>query len=73
MSTDVIYPNVSVLLGLLLEVVLAVHGSLTFEQRQIEGQSWWQNWPIVYALKLCFWVEDFKTNSLGSRPAIMKM
>ena len=26
MSTDVIYPNVSVLPGLLLEVVLAVHG-----------------------------------------------
>ena len=113
MSTDVIYPNVSVLPGLLLEVVLAVHGvvdhqttwakirqvgyqikglsmniivlqssclwvrkgwkkpnlqkstvgyhfgaswkavmtqSLTFEQRQIEGRSWWQNWPIVCAL-----------------------
>ena len=113
MLTDVIYPNVSVLPGLLLEVVLAVHGvvdhqttwakirqvgyqikglsmniivlqssclwvregwkkpnlqkstvgyhfgaswkavmtqSLTFEQRQIEGRSWWQNWPIVCAL-----------------------
>ena len=24
--------------------------SLTFEQRQIKGQSWWQNWPIVCAL-----------------------
>merc|ERR1712016_380223 len=110
--SDMMYPNVSVLPGLLLQVVLAVHGvvdhqttlakirqvgyqikglsmnfivfqfsclwaekepnfqnpplatfyhfgaswkavitrSLTFEQRQIEGQSWWQNWPIVCAL-----------------------
>ena len=24
--------------------------SLTFEQRQIEGRSWWQNWPILCAL-----------------------
>ena len=114
-STDVIYPNVSVLPGLLLKDVLAMHGvvdhqttlaeirqvgyqikeismnfivlqfsclwvrwgrkepnlqnpplatfyhfgaswkavitrPLTFEQRQIEGQSWWQNWPILCAL-----------------------
>ena len=47
--------------------------SLTFEQRQIEGQSWWQNWPIVCALKLCCWVEDLKMNSLGSRLVNMKM
>ena len=47
--------------------------SLTFEQRQIEGQPWWQNWPILYALQLCCWVEDLKMNSLGSTPANMKM
>ena len=47
--------------------------SLTFEQRQIEGWSWWQNWPISCALQLCCWVGDLKTNSLGSRPASMKM
>ena len=46
--------------------------SLTFEQRQIEGQSWWQNWPIVCALKLCCWVEDLKMNGLGCRLANMK-
>ena len=32
--------------------------SLTFEPRQIEGRSWWQNWPILFALQLCCWVED---------------
>ena len=47
--------------------------SLTFEQRQIEGWSWWQNWPISCAFQLCCWVGDLKTNSLGSRPASMKM
>ena len=47
--------------------------SLTFEQRQIEGQPWWQNWSILYVLQLCCWVEDLKTNSLGSRQAYMKM
>ena len=46
--------------------------SLTFEPRQIEGRTWWQNWPILFALQLCCWVEDLKTNSLGSRPAIWK-
>ena len=47
--------------------------SLTFEPRQIEGRSWWQNWPILFALQLCCWIEDLKTNSLGSRLAIMEM
>ena len=47
--------------------------SLTFEPRQIEGWSWWQNWPISCAFQLCCWVGDLKTNSLGSRPASMKM
>ena len=47
--------------------------SLTFEQRQIEGRSWWQNWPFLCALQLCCWAEDLKTHSLGSTPAIMKM
>ena len=47
--------------------------SLTFEPRQIEGRTWWQNWPILFALQLCCWVEDWKTNSLGSRLAIMEM
>ena len=47
--------------------------SLTFEPRQIEGWSWWQNWPISCALQLCCWVEDINSNSLGSRPASMKM
>ena len=47
--------------------------SLTFEQRQIEGRPWWQNWPILYALQLCCWVEDLKMNSVGSTPANMKM
>ena len=47
--------------------------SVTLEQRQIEGWSWWQNWPILCALQLCCWVEDLNSNSLGSRPASMKM
>ena len=47
--------------------------SLTFDQRQIEGRPWWQNWPILCALQLCCWVEDLKTNILGSRPVFMKM
>ena len=47
--------------------------SVTLEQRQIEGWSWWQNWPILCALQLCCWVEDLISNSLGSRPAFMKM
>ena len=47
--------------------------SLTFEPRQIEGWAWWQNWPISCALQLCCWVEDLKTNILGSRPVFMKM
>ena len=46
---------------------------LTFEQRQIGVWSFWQNWSILFVLQLCCWVEDLKTNSLGSRPAIMKM
>ena len=115
MSTDMIYPNVSLLPGLLLDVFLAVHDvidhqttratirqveyqikglsmniivlqssclwvrlgwkepnlkkpltatfghfgaswkavitqSLTFEQKQIEGRSWWKNLPFVCAL-----------------------
>ena len=47
--------------------------SLYCEQREIEGRSGWQNWPLLCALQLCCWIEDLKTNSLGSRPAIMKM
>ena len=47
--------------------------SLTFEQRQIEGWSWWQNWPILCPLQLCCWVEDLNSNSLGSRPASTKI
>ena len=47
--------------------------SLTFDQIQIEGQPWWQNGPILCALQLCCWVEDLKTNILGSRPVFMKM
>ena len=39
--------------------------SVTLEQRQIEGWSWWQNWPILCALQLCCWVEDLKTNISG--------
>ena len=46
--------------------------SLTFEQRQIECQSLWQNWPILCALLLCFCGKHLNTNSLGSRPAITK-
>ena len=49
-----------------------IRRSLIFEQRQIEDQSWRQNWPIVCALKLCCWVEDLKMNSLGCRLANMK-
>ena len=45
----------------------------SLEQRQIEGWSWWQNWPILCALQLCCWVEDLNSNGLGSRPASMKM
>ena len=45
--------------------------SLTFEQRQIDHQSWWQNWPILYAFQLCCWVEDLKTCILGSRTVSM--
>ena len=44
-----------------------------FEQREIEDWSWRQKWPFLCALQLCCWSEDLKTNSLGSRPAIMKM
>ena len=47
--------------------------SLTFEQRQVEGWSWWQSWPILCALQLCCWDEDLKSNSFGSRPSITKM
>ena len=34
--------------------------SLYFEQREIEGRSWWQNWPFLSALQLCCWIEDLK-------------
>ena len=27
---------------------------LVFRQRQVQHQSWWQNWPILCALPLCF-------------------
>ena len=47
--------------------------SVTLEQRQIEGWSWWQNWPILCTLQLCCWIEDLNSNSLCSRPASMKM
>ena len=47
--------------------------SLTFEQRQIECQSWWQNWPILCALQLCFCEKHLNKNSLGSRRAITKI
>ena len=47
--------------------------SLTFEQRQIECQSWWQNWPILCALHFCFCEKHLNKNSLGSRRAITKI
>ena len=47
--------------------------SLAFEQIQIEGRSWWQITPILRALQLCCCVPDWKTISLGSRPANIKM
>ena len=39
--------------------------SLTFEQRQVEGWSWWKSWPFLCALQFCFWDEDLKTNISG--------
>ena len=47
--------------------------SLTFEQRQIEGWSWWQNWPILCALQFSCWARGWKTNSMSPGPAISKM
>ena len=38
--------------------------SLIFEQSQIEGWSWWQNWPFSCYLQLFCWVEYSKTNRL---------
>ena len=46
--------------------------SLTFEQRQIEDCSFQQSWPISFALQLCCWDVDLKSNNFGSTPLIMK-
>ena len=47
--------------------------SLAFDQRQIEGQPLLQNWPLLCALQHCCWFGDLKTNTLGSRPAVIKI
>ena len=39
--------------------------SLTFEQRQIERQSWWENLSISCALQLCFCGKHLNTTSLA--------
>ena len=34
--------------------------SLTFNPNFIEGWPWWQNWYILCALQICWWVEGLK-------------
>ena len=60
-STDVIYPNVSVLPGLLLEVVLAVHGVVDHQTtwakiRQVGYQIKGLSMNIIVLQSSCLWV-----------------
>ena len=61
MSTDVIYPNVSVLPGLLLEVVLAVHSAVDHQTtrakfRQVGYQIKGLSMNIIVLQSICLWV-----------------
>ena len=61
MSTDVIYPNVSVLPGLLLEVVLAVHSAVDHQTtrakfRQVGYQIKGLSMNITVLQSICLWV-----------------
>ena len=61
MSTDVIYPNVSLLPGLLLDVFLAVHDVIDHQTtrakiRQVGYQIKGLSMNIIVLQSICLWV-----------------
>ena len=47
-------------------------GSLTFEQRQIKGQPWWQNWPIFMLSNVAVGLKTYKRIVWGPHQQIWK-